>query len=153
MKPRLNPESAQRDLFRASFDQILNPEHPLVVLAGKIDWSRFDVAMAECYSPDLGAPAKATRLMVGLVYLKHAFNESDESLLLRWPRPIGRTGSWAFACAKTILTTVTRSRPRWTRCEPPRAAVSVMPTLTRGIAVTVTKDQPKSTSPGAANAD
>jgi IS5 family transposase len=84
MKPRLNPESSQRDLFRASFDQILNPVHPLVVLAQKIDWQRFDVAMAECYSPDLGAPGKATRLMVGLVYLKHAFNQSDESLLEHW---------------------------------------------------------------------
>lgn len=84
MKPRLNPESTQRDLFRASFDQILNPKHPLVLLAQKIDWPRFEVAMADCYSPDMGAPAKAARLMVGLVYLKHAFNESDESLLDRW---------------------------------------------------------------------
>ncbi len=84
MTPRLNPESTQRDLFRASFDQILNPDHPLILLAAKIDWQRFESAMTSCYSPDLGAPAKATRLMVGLVYLKHAFNESDESLLARW---------------------------------------------------------------------
>jgi IS5 family transposase len=84
MKPRLNPESTQRDLFRASFDQILNPDHPLIVLASKMDWQRFERTMAACYSPDLGAPAKAARLMVGLVYLKHAFDESDESLLERW---------------------------------------------------------------------
>lgn len=32
---------------------------------------------------DFGAPAKAVRLMVGLHYLKHTFNESDESLLER----------------------------------------------------------------------
>lgn len=32
----------------------------------------------------MGAPAKSVRLMVGLHYLKHTFNESDESLLDRW---------------------------------------------------------------------
>lgn len=63
---------------------MLKPDHPLVVLAQKIDWQRFDVAFVNCYCPDFGAPAKATRLLVGLHYLKHAFNESDESLLARW---------------------------------------------------------------------
>ena len=50
----------------------------------EIDWRRFDLALAECFPSDLGAPALATRLIVGLLYLKHAFNESDESLLARW---------------------------------------------------------------------
>ena len=54
------------------------------MLAKKIDWKRFDVALADCYCPDTGAPAKAIRLLVGLYYLKHAFNESGESLLERW---------------------------------------------------------------------
>ncbi|QGJ68434.1 Transposase domain [Planctomycetales bacterium 10988] len=84
MKPPLNPESNQQDLFRASFEQILNPEHPLVRLAERIDWRRFEAAFEGCYAADFGAPAKATRLMVGLHYLKHAFGESDESLLDRW---------------------------------------------------------------------
>jgi transposase, IS5 family len=54
------------------------------VLAGKIDWQRFHHAFTECYSAEIGAPAIAVRVMVGLHYLKHAFNESDESLLARW---------------------------------------------------------------------
>lgn len=84
MKPAAPSDTRQLDLFRASFQQILNPEHPLLILAAKIDWRRFDAAFAECYSPDMGAPGKAVRLLVGLHYLKHAFNESDESLLARW---------------------------------------------------------------------
>ncbi len=84
MKPRSRPDAHQRDLFQAQFDQILNPDHPLVVLAGQIDWGRFDLALEKCFSPEVGAPALPTRLMVGLLYLKHAFNESDESLLERW---------------------------------------------------------------------
>ena len=64
MKPRPQNSSAFQ-LFQAHFEQILNPEHPLVCLAGWIDWSRFDVAFADSYSEDLGAPGKAIRLLVG----------------------------------------------------------------------------------------
>ncbi len=84
MKPKPRPDASQLDLFQAQFKQLLNPDHPLVLLADRIDWQRFDAALADCYSPDMGAPAKAIRLLVGLHYLKHAFNESDESLLQRW---------------------------------------------------------------------
>lgn len=84
MKPRSRSESGQLDLFRAWFEQLLNLDHPLCVLAGQIDWARFDAAFAECYCPDTGAPAKAIRLLVGLHYLKHAFNLSDEALVERW---------------------------------------------------------------------
>ena len=84
MKPRSRMDAQQLDLFQAQFDQILNPDHPLVVLANKIEWKRFDVALEPCFHPEVGAPALPTRLMVGLLYLKHAFNESDESLVERW---------------------------------------------------------------------
>lgn len=83
MKPQ---SSAQDDLllFQAHFDRLLNPDHPLVKLAEQIDWESIDAAFVDCYCPDNGAPAKATRLMVGLHYLKHAFDESDESVVQRW---------------------------------------------------------------------
>lgn len=84
MKPRPTSAGDQFQLFQAHFDQLLHPDHPLIVLAGRIDWQRFDVALADCYCPDHGAPAKAVRLLVGLHYLKHAFNESDASVLERW---------------------------------------------------------------------
>jgi IS5 family transposase len=84
MKPKARSEASQLDLFQSSFDQLLNLSHPLCILARKIDWSRFDVAFADCYCPDTGAPGKDIRLLVGQHYLKHTFNESDESLLERW---------------------------------------------------------------------
>jgi IS5 family transposase len=84
MKPKSRPESNQLQLFQAQFEQLLNHDHPLFVLARQIDWARFEAALADCYSPDQGAPAKAVRLLVGLHYLKHTFNESDESLVERW---------------------------------------------------------------------
>jgi len=83
MKPKPQPRDTY-ELFQAHFDQILNLDHALLQLARKIDWSRFDVAFADSYSEDMGAPAKALRLMVGLHYLKYTFNKSDESLIERW---------------------------------------------------------------------
>lgn len=83
MKPKPQPRDAF-SLFQAHFRQILNPEHPLLRLSEAIDWARFDAAFADSYSEDFGAPAKATRLMVGLQYLKYAFDESDESVVDRW---------------------------------------------------------------------
>jgi len=71
-------------LFQAHFDQLLNPAHELVQLARRVDWDRFEAGFASCYTQDMGAPAKATRLMVGLQYLKYTFNESDESVVARW---------------------------------------------------------------------
>ena len=61
------------ELFQSHFDPLLNPAHELLQLARKlalsfegIDWGRFEAAFAGGYSPDLGAPARATRLMVCL---------------------------------------------------------------------------------------
>ena len=83
MKPQPQTHDAV-ELFQAHFDQLLNPKHPLVKIAKHIDWDQCDLVFAECYCDDNGAPAKATRLMVGLHYLKHTFNESDESVVARW---------------------------------------------------------------------
>lgn len=35
----------QLDLFQAQFDQLLNPDHPLVTLADKINWRAFGAAL------------------------------------------------------------------------------------------------------------
>ncbi len=61
----MHPRRRERDafeLFQAHFDQLLNPKHELVQLAGKIDWDRFEAAFAGCYASDMGAPGKASRL-------------------------------------------------------------------------------------------
>jgi len=84
----------QRELFGAHFSEMLNPEHPLYVLAERIDWQQFDAAIDPCYADELGRPGVNTRLMVGLMYLKHTFNESDESLVARWVE----NPYWQFFC-------------------------------------------------------
>jgi IS5 family transposase len=79
-KPTL-PSSG--DLYRSRLDQILDQRHELFRLASLIDWDRFDHEFGRFYRP-LGRPAKPTRLMVGLSYLQHTFNLSDEAVVQRW---------------------------------------------------------------------
>jgi IS5 family transposase len=82
MKPK--KQMPQRQLFGAHLSELLNPEHPLFVVANQIDWQQFDLAIDGCYADELGRPGVNTRLMVGLMYLKHTFDESDESVVARW---------------------------------------------------------------------
>ncbi len=98
MKPKPQPRDAF-ELYQAHFDQMLDPGHELVILANKIDWPSLDVAFTNCYSPDMGAPAKAVRLMAGLHYLKYTFNESDESLVERWVE----NPYWQYFCGYTHM--------------------------------------------------
>jgi IS5 family transposase len=115
MKPQQTPQDDLL-LFQAHFDQLLNPDHPLVNIARQIDWDQFDRVFGGCYCEDNGAPAKSTRLMVGLHYLKHTFNESDESVVARWVE----NPYWQYFCGYTHLqhacpihpTSMTRWRQR-----------------------------------------
>ena len=93
MKPK-SQQNNQDDLFRSRLDQILNREHPLYVLANQINWSVFDKKFGPLYAEKKGRPGKPTRLMVGLHYLKHAFNESDESVVER----LLENGYWQYFC-------------------------------------------------------
>ncbi|MBV09669.1 IS5 family transposase [Rubinisphaera sp.] len=99
MKPKQRSQVSQLNLFQSHFDQLLNLNHPLCLLARKIDWHRFDLAFADCYSPEMGAPGKDIRLLVGLHYLKHTFNESDESLLDRWVE----NPYWQYFCGFSTM--------------------------------------------------
>jgi IS5 family transposase len=85
MKPKKSPnQDPQSSLFQVELTQIIDSRHPLVKLAEKIDWERFERELGAHFSPTTGAPAKPVRLMVGLHYLKHAYNLSDEKTVERW---------------------------------------------------------------------
>ena len=101
---------ATDDFFRARLDQMIDLRHPLAVLARRMPWSQIETALSPAFvrkniegkvidQDDLfggtleiavGAPSAAgrprlpIRLMSALLYLKHAFNLSDEELVERW---------------------------------------------------------------------
>ena len=83
MRPKRPERSSADDLFRARLESIIDPRHELVRLGVLIDWAGFDDGFGRFYCP-AGRPALPTRLMVGLCYLKHTFDLSDEALIERW---------------------------------------------------------------------
>jgi transposase, IS5 family len=105
---------ATDDFFRARLDQMIDLRHPLAVLASRMPWSQIEASLApvfahrdrkgrlsegaDMFGPTMavagagisnaGRPRLPIRLMVALLYLKHAYNESDESLVERWAQDV-----------------------------------------------------------------
>ena len=101
---------ATDDFFRARLDQMIDLRHPFAVLARRMPWSHIETALSPAFArknvegkviadDDLfggtvetadggaspaGRPRLPIRLMSALLYLKHAFNLSDEELVERW---------------------------------------------------------------------
>ena len=78
------PRDTQGELYSVRLDFLCNERHPLSRLSNVIDWSEFDQSFGKLYSEGQGRPAKPTRLLVGLHYLKHAFDLSDEEVVEQW---------------------------------------------------------------------
>ena len=83
MKPKKQERSAVDDLFRMRLEQMLDQRHALYRLGEKIDWNAVEQRLGALYSEE-GRPGVPVRLMVGLHYLKHAFNASDEAVVAHW---------------------------------------------------------------------
>lgn len=81
MIPRNDQHSGQRDFFKKRIDEVAHKNHPLVILSNAFDWNMFNKFFGEKFHPDTGRPGLSTRLMVGLHYIKYAYNLSDEALL------------------------------------------------------------------------
>lgn len=108
------------DFFRARLESMLDLRHPLAVLSSRMPRSQIESALAPCFTrkdrkgrpvegADLfgpthqvagegisaaGRPRLPIRLMVGLLYLKHAFGESDDTVVQKW----AENPYWQFFC-------------------------------------------------------
>jgi IS5 family transposase len=102
-------DAATEDFFRARLDHMIDLRHSLAVLASRMPWQQIEASVAHLFSrkahagqamPDLdlfgeapaplarrsnaGRPRVPLRTMIALLYLKHAFNLSDEAVVERW---------------------------------------------------------------------
>jgi transposase, IS5 family len=98
------------DFFRARLDAMIDLRHPLAVLATRLPWSQLEAELAPIWRREsrdgvlpegedwfgsggvrvaagvshAGRARLPIRLMCALIYLKHAFNLSDEETCERW---------------------------------------------------------------------
>ena len=102
-------DAATEDFFRARLDHMIDLRHSLAVLASRMPWQSIEASVAHLFSrkaragqalPDLdlfgeapaplartsnaGRPRVPLRTMIALLYLKHAFDLSDEAVVERW---------------------------------------------------------------------
>lgn len=108
-KPKQPNKDQSNFLYPDLMDQ-LNPRHPLLHLANRMDWGYFEDEFGALYS-HLGKPNKHIRLMTGLSILKHLENLSDEVVVSRWvqnPYYQAFTGEvefqWELPCDPTSMT-------------------------------------------------
>ena len=78
-KKRRRPSLAEQPQ-RIKLGELLNPKHGLVQLAHAINWSVFEEQFEPLYA-QMGRPGLPTRLLVGLHYLKHLYDISDETVV------------------------------------------------------------------------
>ena len=83
MQPKKQITSPQLEIFRNRLENILNRQHELYRLSGLIGWEMFEQEFGKLYAED-GRPGTPIRLMVGLTYLGHAYQLSDEEVVRRW---------------------------------------------------------------------
>src|SRR3712207_9219646 len=86
MRPKQPKAEPQEDLFRARLENLVDPRHPLVRLAGLIDWGRFEAEFGALYT-DGGRPGLSTRLMVGLHPEAHGRAVRRGGLRATWIAP------------------------------------------------------------------
>jgi len=80
-------ECSSFELFQSRLENIVAANHELVKLSQLIDWHKLEKFFGAFFIPKKGRPAIPTRLMVGLLYLKHVNNLSDEPVLAQlWHR-------------------------------------------------------------------
>ena len=110
--------SPVNDFFRSRIDQMIDLRLPLAVLASRMPWQEIEASLAHNFArkvkagkpvddiglfgptvqvvgggiSNAGRPRLPIRLMVSLLYLKHAYDESDEGLCERW----SETPSWQY---------------------------------------------------------
>lgn len=84
MRSKQPDKPVEDDLFRQELANIINRRHELVRLAELIDWSVFDREFGAQFVSTTGRPALPTRLVAGLLYLKHVYALSDEDIVERW---------------------------------------------------------------------
>src|SRR5258708_28201769 len=82
MKPAKSAQGEEQgELYQRRLSTLLDERHPLYVLAEAIDWQFFEREFGSLYVDWKGRPGLPMRLLVGLHYLKHLYDVSDERVV------------------------------------------------------------------------
>jgi IS5 family transposase len=82
MKPAKSAQGEEQgELYQRRLRTLLDQKHPLYVLAEAIDWEFFEREFGSLYVEQKGAARVTDAVAVGLHYLKHLYDVSDERVV------------------------------------------------------------------------
>lgn len=84
MKAKPQKHTQQTDFIHGDLEFLIDLNHELCLLAEIINWNKFEQEFAGYFQTTTGKPALPARLVVGILYLKHAFGYSDEEVVAKW---------------------------------------------------------------------
>lgn len=94
MQAKPQKRSPQINLIHSDLEFLIDLNHELCLLADKINWDKFKQEFAGYFPATVGNPALPARLVVGVLYLKHAFALSDEAVVAMWKE----NPYWQYFC-------------------------------------------------------
>jgi len=77
-------KTPQLNIYQVPLVQFIDKTHELCQVAAQIDWDGLERGLSDYYCVDNGRPSIPIRKIVGVILLKRAYNESDESVVDRW---------------------------------------------------------------------
>jgi IS5 family transposase len=77
-------KTPQLNMYQVPLIQFIDKSHELCQAAEQIDWESLERDLSDYYCVDNGRPSITIRKIVGVILLKRAYNESDESVVDRW---------------------------------------------------------------------
>jgi len=86
-------KNPQLSIFQTPLIQFIDIEHPICVLANKINWENVEKDFEDYYK-NFGRPSIPIRKMVGLLLLKYENNLSDEKVVALWKE----NPYWQYFC-------------------------------------------------------
>jgi transposase, IS5 family len=82
MRPAKSAQGEEQgELYQTRLSTLLDQSHRLYVLAEALDWEFFEREFGALYVEQRGRPGLPMRLLVGLHYLKHLYDVSDERVV------------------------------------------------------------------------
>jgi len=95
MRPNERTATPQSDLFRLKLVNLIDLRHELCRLREQIHRQTLVGEFGLLYA-EQGRPGVPIRLMVGLIYLKHAYGLSDEVVVKTWVE----NPHWQYFCGE-----------------------------------------------------
>ena len=77
-------KTPQLNMYQVPLIQFIDKSHELCQVAEQIGWDDLERDLSDYYCVDNGRPSIPIRKIVGVILLKRAYNESDESVVDRW---------------------------------------------------------------------